>query len=110
MLTKAERLAEILRRLKLAEPVGSAEDALLLMTRTIDAVEDELSGAPYNPESWIDDGRIYAPQPDSARPVDGRPDLTRYRSRKHNTFIGGDGSIEIWEIGGSCVLRKEGKS
>lgn len=109
MATKAERLAEILRRLKLAEPVRNAEEAFRLLTHTIDAVEDELSGAPYNPDSWVDDGRIYAPQPDSARPVDGRSDLTRYRSRKHNTFIGGDGSIEIWEIGGPCVLRKDGK-
>jgi hypothetical protein len=110
MLTKPERLAEIFRRLKNAEPAGARDEAFELVKKIIDAVEDEYADTPYAPEKWENDGRMYMPMPDNEREVEGRPDQRRYRSRKHNIFIGDDGSIEIWEVKGECLLNKAGKA
>jgi hypothetical protein len=54
------------------------------------------------------DGRMYPPQADSIRPVKGRPDLTRYVSKGHNTIIGRNGAIEIRLLDGTPVFRKPG--
>ena len=50
---------------------------------------------PYDPAAWHSDGRLYPPLPDSVREVEEVPQVVRYRSRGHNTFIGDNGSIEI---------------
>jgi hypothetical protein len=106
--TKAERLAEFLRRLQRAEPAANAAEAFALLASTLNAVEDELAGAPYAPTSWQTDGRMYPPQPDSSREVVGRPDVTRYRSRAHNTFICANGAIEIRTIDDVILVSKPG--
>lgn len=107
-LSKAERFAEFLRRLAAAPPAGTGEEALELLMSTLNAVEDAHSGVPFDPRNWRADGRMYPPEPDSARPVPGRPDLIRYRSRAHNTVIGADGSIEFLTLRGESLLRKPG--
>lgn len=77
---------------------------------TLNEVEDELTGIPYNPDRWATDGRLYPPQPDSRRPVPGRPDLARWRSKGHNTYIRENGAIEIVRIQDDLVVfRKSGK-
>jgi hypothetical protein len=93
--TRRERLTEIYRRLELAAPVASGTEALDLIVLTMNQVEDQLSGVPFNPENWRNDGRLYPPQPDNLHMVPGRPDVTRFRSRGHNTFIRSNGSFEI---------------
>jgi len=93
--SREQRLDEFFRRLAQRLPVSSAEDALAVLVSTLNEVEDELSGIPYNPESWAMDGRLYPPLPDSRRPVPGRPDLARWRSKAHNTYIRDNGALAI---------------
>jgi len=105
---KRERLTEIYRRLAVAAPAASGTDALDLIALTMNQVEDQLSGVPFNPENWRNDGRLYPPQPDSRRMVPGRPDVTRFRSRGHDTFIRSNGSFEIRTLEGDVEFFKPG--
>ena len=113
MLDRKERIAEFLRRLDAAAAVGSHDEAFQLLSDTLNAVEDEFSGVTADPANYLNDGRLYPPQADNRRPVPGRPDLVRYRSKGHNTWIGSNGSIRIEDIpkGGTdpiCCLDKAG--
>jgi hypothetical protein len=106
--TKAERLREFLRRLGAAPASSSADEAFRQVCDILNAVEDEMTTIPHDPSRWMTDGRMYPPQADNARAVPGRPDVTRYRSRGHNTLIGDNGAIEIRSIAGSLILFKPG--
>jgi hypothetical protein len=106
--SRRERLTEIYRRLALAAPAASGTDALDLIALTMNQVEDQLSGVPFDPENWQNDGRLYPPQPDSIRTVAGRPDVVRFRSRGHNTFIRSNGSFEIRTLEGDVEFAKPG--
>ncbi|MEA2329088.1 MAG: hypothetical protein QOE68_4047 [Thermoanaerobaculia bacterium] len=105
---KAQRLIEFLRRLRWAAPASNAVEAFELVARTLNTVEDKFSGTPFEPSAWQTDGRLYPPQLDSRRVVPGRPGVTRYRSRSHNTFIAENGAIEIQTIEGVVLLSKVG--
>ena len=106
--TKGQRLAEIFRRLAAAPPAASHDEAYRLLCETIDAVEDELTTTPNNPANWMTDGRIYPPQPDRRFSVKGRPDLKRYASAAHNTFIRDNGAITTFIRHGPVVFDKAG--
>jgi hypothetical protein len=99
VLTKSERLALLLERLSAAPTANSAEEALILLAATLNAVEDEFTTIPFDLSRSDSDGRMYPPLPDSARDVPGRPDVTRYRSRFHNTWISANGAVRIASVG-----------
>jgi hypothetical protein len=105
---KEQRLREFLRRLHDSPRASSFDEARQLVEKTLNAVEDEMSDVPFNPANWQSDGRMYPPQDDSERPVPGHPSLRRYRSRRHNTFIGTNGALEIRTVGGEVLLTKAG--
>ena len=107
-LTKSERLDELFRRLAAAAPAASLAAAWRLMGETLNAVEDELSGEPFDPEAWMSQQRMYPPKEDNSRPVAGFPGVVRFRSRGHNSFIGSNGAIEIQDTGKRVLFSKAG--
>lgn len=106
--SKEERIAEFLRRLEAKPPVSTTDEALELLSQTLNEVEDELTDIPFDPENWQTDGRLYPPQEDNARDVSGRDDLVCYRSRGHRTFIRSNGAIEIRDLRGQIIASKQG--
>ena len=96
---RAERLKEFYRRLDALPPFRSAEEAMRKLAETLTAVEDELTSIPNDPENWRNDGRMYPPQEDSKSDT-SRPDVVRYRSRGHSTYVRSNGAIEIQTVGG----------
>lgn len=107
-MTKAERLDEFFRRLAAAPTAADSDEAYRLLCDTLNAVEDELSGEPYDPAAWRTQGRMYPPQADSARRVPDFPAVTRYRSKGHNSFVGTGGAIEIRDTAGRVLFTKAG--
>lgn len=107
--SKHERFLEFLRRLAAAPAADSFASALGLLCETLNAVEDEWSGIPYDINHWETDGRMYPPQEDSLRDVPGRDGVKRFRSIGHNTLIALNGALEIREvISDDIVLQKHG--
>ena len=109
MLSKGKRLRFFFERLTGAPPANSADEALALLAKILNEVEDEHSGVEYNPDAWADDGRMYPPKEDNRRSVVDRPSLRRYRNAKHNTFFGLNGSIRIEDLNGNVLLDKPGR-
>jgi len=94
--------------MSVAAPVASNGAALELIAVMLKAVEDELTDTPDDPSRWMTDGRLYPPQPDSRRDVPEHPEIARYRSRAHNTFIRTNGAIEIRDLTDQVLFRKAG--
>lgn len=92
---KKGRLLLFYQQLRQAPAASTHEEAYALICKTLDAVEDEHSGVPKNPDNWQTDGRLYPPQPDRSYAVDGFPDVVRYKSFGHNTYIASNGAIEV---------------
>jgi hypothetical protein len=100
---KLARLEIFYERLQAAPAAQTGKDAYELLCATLNAVEDEYSGVPYNPPSWRTDGRLYPPQQDRVYAVPGFPDVLRYNSFKHDTFIASNGAIEVRIIAAGAV-------
>ncbi len=96
MATIRERLNELYRRLAAAPRAAAADDAFDLICRTLDEVEDEMSGIPKQtppPPLRAPAGRLYPPQADR---IVRQPDGTLVaRTRQHVIRVGADGSIAI---------------
>ena len=98
MLSPQGRLLVFFLRLNGLHPAASASEALQQIHDTLNSVEDEFTSIPFDPSAWETTGRLYPPQEDSARGIEGNERVTRYRSFNHNTFIGDNGSIEVRKI------------
>jgi hypothetical protein len=109
VISKAKRLQEFLKRLQIAPPASSADEAFPLLATTLNTVEDELSGVPNHPGNWKTDGRLYPPQEDRRVKCPERPSLRKYRSIGHFTFFGTNGSIRIETFEGKVILDKPGQ-
>lgn len=104
---KSDRLAEFIRRLTIAPSAADHDTALNLISSTLNAVEDELSGVPFDPARSLFDGRLYPPSEDyeSESQIAG----TRcYRQRGHATFISPSGALRIARRDGTVVFNKAG--
>ena len=87
MPTKAERIAEFFRRLGIANPAMTLEDAFRLVCETLNGVEDDWTDIPFNQETSDFDGRLYPPLWENLRSLSYHPDVKRHRHRWHNTFF-----------------------
>src|SRR5438270_9250182 len=101
---KKARLELFCERLAAAQAASTRDEGYALICSTLDIVEDEHSGVPNNPPSWRTDGRLYPPQTDRVYAVDGFPEVLRYSSFRHDTYIGSNGAIEIRVIATDAVL------
>jgi hypothetical protein len=107
--SRAERLEEFFRRLSAAPPGSDHDEAMRQVAEILNGVEDEMTSIPYDPTFPLDDGRMYPPQPDSKKAISGRSDVTRYRSKRHSTWIGDNGAIQIIDhASGDVVFDKPG--
>ncbi|MFC4312412.1 FG-GAP-like repeat-containing protein [Steroidobacter flavus] len=92
-MTRQERLQEVYRRLE-TQRATTAEEAQAQLNKTLEAVEDQFSGVPKNPNPGLKpDGRMYVPQADNIkRLADG---TIRATTRGNIVEYGPDGSITI---------------
>ena len=88
----------LLERLMKAPLCRSHDEAYALVSRELNAIEDEYSGGPSEPEKWESDGRLYVPQRDNASLSPGHRGVIRYRSRSHWIFAADNGALLIQEI------------
>lgn len=109
--TKAERLKEFISRFTRLPRASNFEEARTQLISKLNEVEDELSGVPYNPDTLLNDGRMYPPQDDNVKNVPGHPHLKRLRSKDHNTYIRDNGATKIVTIStGIVILDKPGSN
>ncbi|HEY0018905.1 MAG TPA: hypothetical protein VGC13_21570 [Longimicrobium sp.] len=106
---KQHRLQEIYRRLTQAPAAGTFDEMRAQLADVINAVEDQLTGIPYDPANWRNDGRIYPVYDDNVFDVAGHPRVTLLRARKNLVYIGDNGSAEIRDASGDVTFRKPGR-
>ena len=91
-----ERLKIFFERLRAAPACPSASEALALVCRLIEEIEDEhCPVARQNPAPRTHTGRMYAPQSDYIFPLDDGS--IRAETRRHIMMFFPDGSIRINE-------------
>ena len=104
-----QRLELFFRRLAEAPPAASAEEALRLVCRLIEEVENEHCPVPRETPAPSDfRGRMYAPQADR---IERWPDGTiKAMTRRHRIYCCADGQINVFhKITKALVLNKAGK-
>ena len=104
-----ERLQVFFHRLEAAPAADSAEKAMALVCRLIEAVEDEFCPLPRKSPPPLDfTGRMYAPQSDRTRRLPGGQWVAN--TRGHRIYCQPDGAILIENTpGGRTVFSKPGR-
>lgn len=106
---KAHRLQEVYRRLAQAPAARTFTEMRRQMDDVLNAVEDQMSGVPYDPRRWLTDGRLYPVQDDNLYEVEGHPRVTLLRARRNEIYIGDNGAIEVRNADtGAVEFRKAG--
>ena len=94
MHTKRQRLAEIYRRLRAAPPTATDEEALALLGDVMNAVENELSGVPYDSDEatmLVVSKRMYPPLADMQKPTT-IVGVRRFNTVQHEILVGLNGA------------------
>jgi len=104
-----ERLKIFYARLEAAPAAGTAEEAMDLVCRLIEEVEDQFCSLPReNPPPMAFSGRMYAPQPDRMRRL--LQGQLVANTRQHRIYCQPDGQILIEHVPlRKPVLVKPGK-
>jgi len=107
---RSERFALFIATLNALPAASTFGEVRNQLADTLNGIEDQLSGVPFSPSTWLTDGRMYPPLDDSMRDVEGRPDVKRFRSKAHNTYLAENGAIRI-EVARTreVVLDKPGR-
>lgn len=92
---KRTRLQEVFRRLAEVPAARTFSEMRGQLDDVLNEVEDQLTGTPYNEDSWMSDGRLYPVQDDYVYKVEGHPRLMLLRARRNEIYIGDNGSIEV---------------
>ena len=105
-----ERLDLFLARLQAAPACRTAEEALTLVCRLIEEVEDEFCSLPREePPPMHFTGRMYAPRGDYVRKMENGELIAT--TRHHRVYCRMDGSIDLVHIPTKQnVIEKPGKS
>ena len=105
-----DRLQLFFLRLEAAPAVASADEAMALVCRLIEQVEDEFCPWPReNPPPLVFTGRMYAPQADRMRRLPGGQLVAN--TRQHRIYCQPDGEIMIEHIPSRrTVLFKQGQT
>lgn len=61
MKTKSERIHLLFNQLNQAAPASSISEAIDQVEKTLDSIENQFSGLPYNRDNWGKGGRMYLP-------------------------------------------------
>jgi hypothetical protein len=89
-----QRLTVFFERLSTASAARDADEALSLVCRTIEAVEDEFCPVPReNPPPLLFTGRMYAPQADRTRRLANGTIVAD--TRRHRVYCQPNGAISI---------------
>jgi hypothetical protein len=113
LLPKLQRLELFLDRLRGKESASDHDAAMALLSNTLNGVEDEVSGVPYNSEEPGSDGRMYPPNARFRYPKWEQAGIRCYRQVAHATFIANNGAVEIRARTGSelgqIIFEKPGR-
>lgn len=109
LLTREERLEEFFVRMSAAAPASNPEEAIILISRLIEEIEDEFSGIPNRPNPGLrPDGRMYPPQSDRIMP-DGTGGLVAFtRGHRIEIAVGGAVTFRLRRAPGTVVFTKGG--
>jgi hypothetical protein len=97
VLSRRERLREMLHRLSIAAPFSDGAHARAALERIVREVEDEHSGVPEDPNAHLaktSDSRMYPPHDRFGFPS-GSPRVSAFGQTGHRTFFGDNGAVRI---------------